>query len=287
MTLETAQGGRRRKLLLVLPVFFTAIVYLSSTAERAVTDYDEGYYAQAAVHMVEQKDWVTPYADGVRFLEKPPFLYWVTAASFEIFGINEFALRLPTALGMIGLVWIVMLIARLAAGEEAVFVSGLSTAFCVGAYLFTRETLHDIWLVLFLALAMYGFLKWYLDPLHSRRPALIFYAAMAGGFMCKSLIGVAFPVGIAFLFFLISRERPRSPTLHLVPGALLFLVLTVPWHWLFKIRDFWNFSSSRNNSCAFWAGANRPFFGPFHWLHFGRSFLSGFFPGRRFPLRHS
>ena len=38
--------------------------------------------------------WVTPYADGVRFLEKPPLLYWVTAVSFKLFGINEFALRL-------------------------------------------------------------------------------------------------------------------------------------------------------------------------------------------------
>jgi hypothetical protein len=224
-------------LLPLLPIFLTAVIYLLSTADRAVTDYDEGYYAQAAVHMVEHNDWITPYANGVRFLEKPPFLYWVTAASLEIFGVNEFALRLPTALGMIGLVWIVMLIARLAANREAVFVSGLSAAFSVGAYLFTRETLHDIWLVLFLALAMYAFLKWYLDPFHSRRPALLFYAAMAGGFMCKSLVGVAFPIGIAVLFFLVSRERPRLRTLHLVPGAALFLVLTVPWHWLAAVQN--------------------------------------------------
>lgn len=237
MTLETPQHRRWRTLSLLLPIILTAIVYLFSTADRAVTDYDEGYYAQIAVHMVEHNDWVTPYANGVRFLEKPPFLYWITAASFEVFGVNEFALRLPTALAMIALVWIVMLITRLAANEEAVVVSGLSTSFTVGAYLFTRETLHDIWLVLFLALAMYAFLKWHLDPLHSRRHALLFYAALAGGFMCKSLIGVAFPAGIAVVFFLVSRERPRWRTLHVVPGSLLFLVLTVPWHWLAAVQN--------------------------------------------------
>ncbi len=223
--------------MLLLPIILTAAVYLFSTANRAITDYDEGYYAQVAVHMVEYNDWITPYANGVRFLEKPPLLYWVTAASFKVFGINEFALRLPTALAVIALVWIMMLIARLAANEEAVLVSGLSTAFSVGAYLFTRETLHDIWLVLFLALAMYAFLKWYLDPLHSRRSALLFYAAMAGGFMCKSLVGVAFPVGIAALFLLVSSERPRWRALHLLPGSLLFLILTVPWHWLAAIQN--------------------------------------------------
>jgi len=172
MVLETSKL-RRWPLLLLLPILFTAIIYLFSTAERAVTDYDEGYYAQVAVHMVENNDWVTPYANGIRFLEKPPLLYWVTAASFKVFGINEFALRLPTALAMIALVWIVMLIARLAAGDEAALISGLSTSFSVGAYLFTRETLHDIWVVLFLALAMYAFLKWYMDPQQSSSSALL------------------------------------------------------------------------------------------------------------------
>ena len=135
-------------------------------------DYDEGYYAQAAKHMVEHGDWVTPYANGIRFLEKPPLLYWVTAASFAVFGINEFALRLPTALAVIALVWIVMRMARRASGERAALIAGLSTACSVGTYLFTRETLHDIWLVLFIALAMHAFLKWYLDPLHPLRKAL-------------------------------------------------------------------------------------------------------------------
>jgi 4-amino-4-deoxy-L-arabinose transferase-like glycosyltransferase len=237
MILEKPQSLKSRKLLLLLPIILTAAVYLFSTADRAITDYDEGYYAQVAVHMVEHNDWVTPYANGVRFLEKPPLLYWVTAASFKIFGINEFALRLPTALAVIALVWIIMLIARLAGNEETVLVAGLSTAFSVGAYLFTRETLHDIWLVLFLALAMYAFLKWYLDPIHSRRSALLFYAAMAGGFMCKSLIGVAFPLGIAVLFFLVSREWPGWRALHLLPGLLLFLILTVPWHWFAAVQN--------------------------------------------------
>lgn len=225
------------RLSIFLPILLTVIVYLASATNRAVTDYDEAYYAQPALHMVESGDWVTPYANGIRFLEKPPLLYWVTAASFRLFGINEFALRLPTAFAVIALAWIVMLIVRRLGDDQVVLMAGLGTAFSTGTYLFTRETLHDIWLVFFLALSVYAFIRWYLNTLRPMGPALLFYTAMAGAFMCKSLIGAAFPVGIVVVFLLMSRERPGWKSLHLLPGIGVFLLLTVPWHWLATVKN--------------------------------------------------
>jgi len=244
MAAATESADSRSTLMRLLPLLLTAVVYLSSTGGRAVIDYDEGHYSQVALQMVERGDWVTPYDNGVRFIEKPPLMYWLSAAAFLAFGINEFALRLPTALGVIALVWIVMRMARRAAGDRAAAIAGLATAFSAGAYLFTREALHDIWLVLFVALAMYAFLEWYLDPRHPLGRALLFYASLAGAVMTKSLVGVAFPVGIVVLFFLLARERPKWRTLHVLPGALLFLVLAVPWHWLAAVRNagfLWSF----------------------------------------------
>jgi hypothetical protein len=229
---EMPQGRGLGKGWMMLPLILTAAVYFFTTTNRGVIDYDEGYYAQAAKEMAVTGNWVTPHVNGIRFLEKPPFLYWLTAASFKLLGINEFALRLPTAFAVIFLVWIVLLIARCLADEQTAFIAGLSAAFSAGTYIFTRETLHDIWLVLFVALAMVAFIHWYMDSRHPRRFALLFYVAVAGAFMCKSLIGVAFPVGIAIVFFLLSREKPLWRSLHLFSGTLLFLIITVPWHWL-------------------------------------------------------
>ncbi len=220
-----------------MPIMLAAAVYLFSTTGRGVIDYDEGYYAEAARGMVKRGDWVTPFVNEVRFLEKPPLLYWLTAASFKIFGIHEFALRLPTALAVIALVWVVMRTAWRCAGERAALIAGLSAAFSTGTYIFTRETLHDVWLVLFIALAMYAFTEWYSDPARPARHALLFYAAAAGAAMCKSMVGVIFPLGIVVVLFLIFRERPKWRTLHLLPGFLLFLGLTVPWHWLATARN--------------------------------------------------
>ncbi len=235
--METQTGSGWGKPAVLLPLVLTAILYLSTAGNRAVIDYDEGHHAQAALHMVRSGDWVTPYVNGVRFLEKPPLMYWLTAASLRAFGISEFALRMPTALGVAALAWLITLMALRVSGERAAIIAGLCTACSVGTYLFTRETLHDIWLVLFITLAMYAFLQWYLDPRRSLRHALLFYAALAGAVMSKSLVGVAFPVGIVAVFFLLAREWPRWRTLHIVPGSLLFLALAVPWHWMAALRN--------------------------------------------------
>jgi len=238
-----------------LPILLAAFLYLFTTTSRGVIDYDEGYYAQAAKGMAESGNWVTPYVNGVRFLEKPPFLYWLTAASFKIFGINEFALRLPTALAVIALVAIVLLIGLRVADSRTAWIAALSIAFCAGTYIFTRETLHDVWLVVFISLAVYAFIDWYMDPRHLLRRALLFYAATAGAFLCKSLIGIAFPLGIVVVFFILSREMPKWRTLHLLPGAILFLILSVPWHWLAaqQNKGFWEF--------FFWSEQILRFFG--------------------------
>ncbi|MGA2260341.1 MAG: hypothetical protein ABSH28_02770, partial [Acidobacteriota bacterium] len=65
----TQSGSGRARPAVLLPLVVAGIIYLSSTANRAVIDYDEGHYAQPALNMVERGDWVTPYDNGVRFLE--------------------------------------------------------------------------------------------------------------------------------------------------------------------------------------------------------------------------
>jgi 4-amino-4-deoxy-L-arabinose transferase-like glycosyltransferase len=284
MRMETQATGSRSRLSILLPIFFAGIIYLCSTTNRGVIDYDEGYYAQPARHMVESGDWVTPYVNGVRFLEKPPLLYWLTAVSFKIFGINEFALRFPTALAVIALVWIVMLIARRGSSDRAGLIAGLSTACCAGTYLFTRETLHDVWLVLFITLAMYAFFEWYMDPRHPLRPALLFYAALAGAVLCKSLIGAAFPIGVIVLFFLFSREWPEWRSFHLLPGSLLFLVLSVPWHWLAEIRNegFLNFFFIGEQLLRFFGKREPPVLWSVPLLAFWALVLVWFFPWTAF-----
>ena len=43
-------------------------------------------------------DWVTPRLNDLKYFEKPPFQYWMTAAAFDIFGVHEWTARLWPAL---------------------------------------------------------------------------------------------------------------------------------------------------------------------------------------------
>ena len=76
---------------LLILCFFTFFLGLG---RQAITDSDEGYYAEASREMVESGDWLTPRLNGIKYFEKPPLQYWVTAAAFRAFGISEGTARL-------------------------------------------------------------------------------------------------------------------------------------------------------------------------------------------------
>src|ERR1700686_4266631 len=66
-------------------------------------DDADSVHAEVAREMLLRHDWVTLYANGIRYLEKAPLLYWSMAASFHLFGANAPAARLPVALAVLAL----------------------------------------------------------------------------------------------------------------------------------------------------------------------------------------
>src|SRR3954451_7703131 len=134
--------------------------------------------AQIARNMLDSGDWVTARLDGIKYLEKSPLVYWMMATSFLIFGVHDWAARIPIALSIIALCWLTTRIGRWAFGEKAGLYSGLALASCIGLFLFTRILIPDVILVLAIALAMWSFLRT-LDE-DETRPRL-WAAVMAAG----------------------------------------------------------------------------------------------------------
>src|SRR6185369_15641415 len=76
---------------------FCAFLFFYGLGSFGLVGADEPRYAQIAREMLARHDWVTPVLNGTAWLEKPILYYWGTILSYSIFGIHDWAARVPTA----------------------------------------------------------------------------------------------------------------------------------------------------------------------------------------------
>jgi 4-amino-4-deoxy-L-arabinose transferase-like glycosyltransferase len=214
-----------------------ALLYLSTAGGYAILDDGDALYAHIAQQMARSGEWVTPYANGVRFLDKPPMMYWLMGFAYRMFGFDEFAARLPSVLAVLGIGIILFSIGKKWATPSAGLIAGAASTFCIGAFLFTRMVFPDVLFVFFLTLSLGAFLGWYQDERNPVFPAMIFYASAAGAVLSKGLIGLVFPTAIILLFLLWSGKLRRLLHFKIWQGSLLFIALTLPWHVLAAQRN--------------------------------------------------
>ena len=113
----------------------------------------DALHVEAAREMLVRHDYVTLYVDGIRYLDKPPLPYWLGALSMHIFGVHDWAVRLPLALSVLVLTLYLYGFARRLFGERAGLYSGCVFATCVGPYIFTRFFIPDVMVALWLTIA--------------------------------------------------------------------------------------------------------------------------------------
>jgi 4-amino-4-deoxy-L-arabinose transferase-like glycosyltransferase len=207
----------------------------------SLMDDVDAVQAQIARNMLNSGDWVTARLDGIVYLEKAPLIYWIMAASYEVFGVHDWAARIPIALSAIALCWLTMAFGAWAFGRRAGFYAGLCMAACIGLFLFTRILIPDVMLTFTVALAMWAFLR-ALDEEepHPRFWALLLAASLGVGLLLKSLIGILFPLAAGAIYLGITRQlfsRATWRRLHPFSGLLIVLLIAAPWHILATLRN--------------------------------------------------
>ncbi len=79
------------------------LAFFWNLGSTGLIDETEPLFAEASRQMVVTGDWITPSFNEAPRFDKPPLIYWCQAIAFQIFGINEFAVRLPSALAGLAL----------------------------------------------------------------------------------------------------------------------------------------------------------------------------------------
>jgi 4-amino-4-deoxy-L-arabinose transferase-like glycosyltransferase len=190
--------------------------------------------AQIARNMLVSGDWVTARLDGVAYLEKSPLLYWLMAISYRIFGVHDWAARLPLALCVVLLCWVTFRFARWAFGEDAGTYAGLALATCVGLFLFTRILIPDAIVTLTITGAIWAWLR-LLEPEeeHPLRWSVVLGLCLGAGLLLKGLIAAVFPLMAALAYMALTCQLfvlAAWKKLRLGTATLVALLIAVPWH---------------------------------------------------------
>lgn len=198
---------------------------------------DEGRYADIAREMLESGDFVTPRVNGEIYLDKPPLVYWVTAAGLAAWGNGETGARFGQVLFALGTIGVTWRIGRLLFGDRraglAALVLASSALFFGGSHLLTL----DLALAFFVALTLLCFLRGARAGAAGGAWFLAMWAAAAAGTLAKGPIGVVLP-GLAIAGFLwLRRDGPRPRDLRPISGALLFLAIAAPWYVVVSLRN--------------------------------------------------
>ena len=194
---------------------------------------DEGRNAEKAREILLLNDWVTPHENFLPVLDKPVFFYWLVAFSYKIFGVAEWSARLPSAVFALGCLFLVYHFARRWWGSWAAMWSVLILLTSVEFFLLARIVRSDMVLTFCATLALCSFYS----AIHTESETakklhcLLMYGALGAGTLVKGLIGLVIP-GMVFFVYLLLTDHSWSilRRLHLLHGALLFLLIVIPWY---------------------------------------------------------
>ncbi|MBI5189119.1 MAG: glycosyltransferase family 39 protein [Nitrospirae bacterium] len=207
---------------------------------------EEAMFIEVPREMLASGDFLYPTLNYAPFLFKPPLFLWANATSLALFGYSELAARLPNALFAAGTVLTTFFIGSRSGLRTGIFSAAvLATSF--GLVFHTSSMLADIPLMFFTATSVCFFL----ESLNEKRGAVVgLYASLALAVMTKGFLGLVFP-GVAFVGLIIldrltvnpSFPRKRESSDFLLkrfislPGAIVFLIITLPWHVAMELRN--------------------------------------------------
>jgi 4-amino-4-deoxy-L-arabinose transferase-like glycosyltransferase len=223
----------RERRWLIVSVAFLATIRLATLGAYPLLDPTESRYAEIARKMLETGDWLMPQFEyGVPFWGKPPLSTWLTASSIAVFGVDEFAARIPSLLLIAACAAMVWLLARLRGGrDQALWTLPMFAAMGL-VFIAAGSVMTDPALVFGTTLAMTGFWLAVEGGTFQRIGSVAFFAAMAVGLLAKGPIAVLLTMG-PILCWSLAAGRMEA-TWRNVPwwrGGIVVALLVVPWYW--------------------------------------------------------
>ena len=207
-------------------------VRLLSLGAYPVMDNTESRYAEIARVMAVGGDWITPrLTDGRPFWAKPPLTTWLTAGCLKIFGVNEFAARLPYFLLAALVVWLTFALAKKVATLSVAWLAAAILSTCALMFVAAGAVMTDLAMAVGTTLSMVGY--WLRAD---RRWALAAFAGAGIALLGKGPVGVVLIVLPILAHLIWTRDSKPLRQLPWLAGLLLAVGIAAPWYALAEYK---------------------------------------------------
>lgn len=209
-----------------------AFLFLFRLGAFPFLDYDEATFALVFSEGWQSGDFLSLTSHGQLWIDKPPLLFWLMAASVKLFGENEFALRLPVALLGLAAVFGTYLVTWQVTKNQWKAIFASSVLFSVGDFIFAaRQIRMDVPVAAAIIFALYFFIRGW----ENQRWYLGFGAAIAAGVLFKSVIGF-FIFPITLIFSAVYGKWDWLKNKYFWLSIILAVGLIIPWYFYETIK---------------------------------------------------
>jgi 4-amino-4-deoxy-L-arabinose transferase-like glycosyltransferase len=204
-------------------------VHIIGAYSIPLMDIDAAQYASISREMLERNSFLQIYDLGKDYLDKPPMLFWLSALSMKIFGIYDWAYRIPSLIFLGVALFATFQFAKLKYNQTIAYLAVLILASCQAFFLIAHDVRTDTMLMGWVALSIWLIAKWAASNKWS--DFIWAMVAIAGGMMTKGPIALVVPV-LAFApqWFFEKKWNYFFKPIYLL-GILVIAVLLIPMSW--------------------------------------------------------
>jgi 4-amino-4-deoxy-L-arabinose transferase-like glycosyltransferase len=192
-------------------------------------DLDEGAFSEATREMLVSGDMLTTYLNGELRFDKPILIYWFQLLSINIFGINEFGFRLPSAIASLLWVSAIFIFVKRYFDEKIAFFSAISMLSALQIALISKAAIADALLNLFIASSMFMIYIYY--ETKEKRYLYITFAFIGLGALTKGPVAILVPFFVTFIFFASKKDiKFWAKSIFDLRGLAIFAIIALPWY---------------------------------------------------------
>ncbi|MCE9519738.1 MAG: glycosyltransferase family 39 protein [Verrucomicrobia bacterium] len=219
--------------LLAVLVLVTLFTFLGT---GGLNEPDEGRYAEMGREMMAGDSWLVPHLNGIPQFQKPPMIHWAMATSMKIFGVNEWAARLPCALAALGTLLLTWGTGRMLFGRREAALAALVLLSCLEFFALARLLTPDMTMTFWITAAMFCLVK----RVRGGGGSIwgwLFFVSMGLGFLTKGPMALVVPASGALAWQWAERKSGVGFRLPWVRGLALTLTLALWWFVVLSVKD--------------------------------------------------